>query len=66
MTSPEPEDSHTVSPDLVVDGAGATIDFLAEVFDAVELRRFPAEDGRLSPCRAASIRRPVMSEASPR
>ncbi len=53
MTSPEPEDSNTVSPDLVVDGAGATIDFLAEVFDAVELRHFPAEDGRLTPGRAA-------------
>ncbi len=47
MTSHKPEDYSTVSPYLVVDGAAATIDFLTEVFDAVELRRFPDEDGRL-------------------
>lgn len=47
MTPHKPEDYSTVSPYLVVDGAGATIDFLKEVFDAVELRRFPDEDGRL-------------------
>jgi uncharacterized glyoxalase superfamily protein PhnB len=37
----------SVSPYLIVDGAAATIDFLVEVFDAVELRRFPDEAGRL-------------------
>ncbi|MGE3179611.1 MAG: VOC family protein, partial [Vicinamibacterales bacterium] len=37
----------TVSPYLIVNGAGATIDFLKAVFDAVELRRFPDESGRI-------------------
>lgn len=37
----------TVSPYLIVNGAAGTIDFLARVFGAVELRRFPAEDGKV-------------------
>jgi uncharacterized glyoxalase superfamily protein PhnB len=37
----------TVSPYLVVDGASGTIEFLKRVFGAVELRRFPDEQGRL-------------------
>lgn len=47
MTSHKPDDYSTVSPYLVVDGAEGTIDFLVEVFDAVELRRFPDDDGKL-------------------
>lgn len=47
MTSHKPDDYSTVSPYLIVDGAEATIDFLVEVFDAVELRRFPDEAGKL-------------------
>lgn len=43
----KPEDYSTVSPYLVVDGAGATISFLKRVFDAQELRRFPDERGKL-------------------
>jgi PhnB protein len=35
----------TVSPYLIVSGASATIDFLARVFGATELRRFAAEGG---------------------
>lgn len=42
-----PEGYNTVSPYLIVDGAGETIDFLTQALDAVELRRFPAGDGRL-------------------
>lgn len=45
MTSWKPGGYTTVSPYLIVDGAKAAIDFLVEVFDAVELRRFPDEDG---------------------
>lgn len=37
----------TVAPYLIVDGAAGTIDFLARVFGAVELRRFPADDGKV-------------------
>ena len=37
----------TVSPYLIVNGAAGTIDFLARVFSAVELRRFPADDGKV-------------------
>jgi uncharacterized glyoxalase superfamily protein PhnB len=34
-----------VSPYLIVDGAGRTIEFLVRAFDAVELRRFPDSNG---------------------
>jgi PhnB protein len=37
----------TVSPYLIVNGAAGTIDFLTQVLGAVELRRFPAEDGKV-------------------
>lgn len=43
----KPEGYNTVSPYLIVDGAERTIQFLEEAFDAVELRRFPAADGRI-------------------
>lgn len=48
MTVPyKPNNYSTVSPYLLVNGASATIDFLQHVFDAVELRRFPDEAGRI-------------------
>ena len=37
----------SVSPYLIVDGASRTIEFLTEVFGAVELRRFPDAAGQL-------------------
>jgi len=40
-----PEGYSTVSPYLIVSGASATIDFLARVFGATELRRFAADGG---------------------
>jgi PhnB protein len=43
----KPEGYSSVSPYLIVDGASRTIDFLVRVFDAVELRRFPADRGKL-------------------
>ncbi len=43
----KPENYSTVSPYLIVAGAEATIEFLEHVFGAVELRRFPADDGKL-------------------
>jgi PhnB protein len=43
----KPTDYSSVSPYLIVNGAGATIDFLKRVFGAVELRRFPNESGEL-------------------
>jgi uncharacterized glyoxalase superfamily protein PhnB len=36
-----------VSPYLIVDGASATIEFLTRAFGAVEMRRFPSEDGTI-------------------
>jgi uncharacterized glyoxalase superfamily protein PhnB len=45
--SHKPHGYTTVAPYLIVDGAGATIDFLARVFGAVELRRFPDDAGKL-------------------
>jgi PhnB protein len=43
----KPQGYTSVSPYLIVDGASRTIDFLVQVFDAVELRRFPDETGKL-------------------
>ncbi len=43
----KPGDSSTVSPYLIVDGANKTIEFLKEVFGAVEGRRYPAAEGKL-------------------
>ncbi|HET9066133.1 MAG TPA: VOC family protein [Gemmatimonadales bacterium] len=37
----------SLSPYLLVDGAERTIDFLRTVFDAVDLRRIPGENGTL-------------------
>ena len=43
----KPANYSTVSPYLIVNGAGATIDFLKRVFGAIELRRFPGDSGKL-------------------
>lgn len=43
----KPEGYNSASPYLIVDGADRTIQFLKEVFGAVELRRFPADNGKL-------------------
>jgi len=43
----KPENYSTVSPYLIVDGASETIEFLVNVFGAVELRRFPDAAGKL-------------------
>jgi uncharacterized glyoxalase superfamily protein PhnB len=47
MSKHKPANHSTVSPYLIVNGADATIDFLKRVFDAIELRRFPDDSGRL-------------------
>lgn len=46
-TSYKPGNYSTVSPYLIVAGASQTIEFLKNVFGAVELRRFPDASGRL-------------------
>lgn len=46
-TSHKPPGYSTVSPYLIVNGANETISFLQRVFGAVELRRFPDEQGKL-------------------
>lgn len=47
MPQHKPANYSTVSPYLIVDGVDATIDFLKQVFDAIELRRIPDDSGRL-------------------
>ena len=42
-----PSGLHTLTAHLTVDGAGQYIEFLKRAFDAVELTRSPAADGRL-------------------
>ena len=43
----KPESYTTVSPYLIVDGAGGTIEFVTKVLGATELRRFPDDKGRV-------------------
>jgi uncharacterized glyoxalase superfamily protein PhnB len=43
----KPSGHTSVSPYLIVDGVGRTIEFLIKVFDAVELSRYPAPDGKV-------------------
>jgi PhnB protein len=48
MSSPyKPENYNSVSPYLVVNGAEQTMAFLAAVFGAAEIRRFPDDQGKL-------------------
>jgi PhnB protein len=47
MGSYKPDGYTTISPYLIVDGAGATIDFLRAVFGATEIRRFPHATGKI-------------------
>ena len=46
-TSYKPKTYNSVSPYLIVSDAADTIEFLSQVFGAVELCRFPGDDGRL-------------------
>ena len=46
--SHKPAGYPSVAPYLVVSSARATLDFLAAAFDAVELRRFDGEGGRVA------------------
>jgi uncharacterized glyoxalase superfamily protein PhnB len=43
----KPDAYNSVSPYLIVDGANGTIEFLKTVFDAIELRRHPGDNGRI-------------------
>ena len=43
----KPSGYNSVSPYLIVEGAAATIAFVTSVLGAVELRRFPDENGKL-------------------
>lgn len=47
MSLHKPANYSTVSPYLIVNGADATIEFLKQVFDAVELRRFSDDSGKI-------------------
>ena len=44
---PVPDDMHTLTPHLVCAGAAAAIDFYVRAFNAVELARLPAPNGKL-------------------
>lgn len=47
MPDYKPAGHNSVSPYLVVQGAAGTIEFLKQVFDAVELFRMPGPEGRI-------------------
>ena len=44
---PIPEAYHTVTPYLIIEGAGEAIAFYAKAFGAKELFRFPTPDGKI-------------------
>ena len=44
---PVPQDMHSVTPHLVVDGASDAIEFYKKAFNAVETARMPGPNGRL-------------------
>lgn len=44
---PIPDDMHTLTPHLVCAGAAAAIDFYVKAFNAIELVRLPAPNGKL-------------------
>jgi PhnB protein len=44
---PIPEGYHSVTPYLIVDGAGALIDFMKQAFDAEETVRMDTPDGKI-------------------
>jgi uncharacterized glyoxalase superfamily protein PhnB len=47
MSPHKPAEYSTVSPYLIVNGAARTIEFLQQVFGAVELRRFAGDSGAI-------------------
>jgi PhnB protein len=44
---PIPEGYHSVTPYLIIEGAGEAIEFYAKAFGAKELFRFPTPDGKI-------------------
>ena len=44
---PIPEGYHSITPYLIIKGAGEAIDFYKKAFGATELFRFPAPDGKV-------------------
>ena len=44
---PIPEGYHSVTPYLIIEGAGGAIEFYQKAFGARELFRFPAPDGKI-------------------
>lgn len=46
-TTYKPDNYSSVAPYLIVNGAGATLDFLVNVFGAVELRRYRGAAGKI-------------------
>lgn len=47
MSEYKPAGYNSASPYLIVEGAAATVDFLKQVFGAVELRRFSGDGGKV-------------------
>lgn len=44
---PVPDDMHTITPHLIVDGAAAAIEFYQKAFNAQEVMRLPGPNGKL-------------------
>jgi PhnB protein len=47
MTKPIPDGYHTATPYLIIGGAADAIEFYKKAFDATELFRFPAPEGKI-------------------
>ena len=63
---PVPDGFHTITPYLIVDNAGAAIDFYKNAFNAREIMRMPGPDGRVMHAELQiGDSRAMMAEASP-
>ncbi|HEY5073750.1 MAG TPA: VOC family protein [Pyrinomonadaceae bacterium] len=60
MTKPIPEGYHSVTPHLIIRGAGEAIDFYKKAFGATELFRFPAPDGKIGHAEIKIGNSPIM------
>ena len=63
---PVPDGFHTITPYLIVDNAGAAIDFYKNAFNAREIMRMPGPDGRVMHAELQiGDSRVMMSDANP-
>jgi PhnB protein len=59
-TKPIPDGYHSVTPYLIIKGAAKALDFYKDAFDAVELFRMPAPEGKIGHAEIKIGNSPIM------